>query len=288
MDFWAILNLKPTTDISAIKKAYAAKLKIFHPEDDPDGFQQLRLAYENALNFAKYNQKPATIHVVTKQAETFGEEMYDKPVSINNLTTFNENMNTQDTTEKLANEFIDRVKNLYHDSNLKNDITQWRSILEDEKYWNLEIKQTIDLRLMHFLANPEVGLPQRLSPYQRRSPYLYSKDTLLPEVWELFDTFFFWTERERELYNMFPQDFMDFVWEKIHFRKEQQEQREQRKLKNIVKKYIPVNKSPLFWACKIFVAILVIIVFVIVTKVAGPLGIVVALVAWLKHKHSVW
>ena len=51
---WEILGIAPIPDIKAIKRAYAAKLKLTHPQDDPVAFQKLRQAYDWALREAKF------------------------------------------------------------------------------------------------------------------------------------------------------------------------------------------------------------------------------------------
>jgi len=253
MDFWAVLGIKSTTDSSAIRKAYAAKLKIFHPEDDPEGFQQLRLAYENAINLAKRNQKFAkTVNAQQSSLSSQLEPSYcnQKSIDIIPRVLATANMDARCTTDELVSDFICKVRNLYNDPNLIKDVAQWKILLEDEKYWNIEVKQRLNLQLLHFLFDPEV-FSQKLSPYQKTSPYRVHDYSLPYEVWELLDTFFFWTEQERELYNIFPKEFLDFVWEKIHFRREQQERR---KLKNIVRKYMPRPsiKKLLHWGIKAF------------------------------------
>lgn len=50
---WSILGLEPTDDISVIKHAYAEKAKTCHPEENLEGFLQLRRAYQQALKQAE-------------------------------------------------------------------------------------------------------------------------------------------------------------------------------------------------------------------------------------------
>lgn len=55
MDIWEILELEPTNDVRKIKRAYAKKLKVTHPDDDLEAFQTLKEAFDIALNYAKNN-----------------------------------------------------------------------------------------------------------------------------------------------------------------------------------------------------------------------------------------
>jgi hypothetical protein len=50
---WKTLGVDPTNEVDDIRRAYARRLKQVHPEDDPEGFQALRAAYEQASNMAR-------------------------------------------------------------------------------------------------------------------------------------------------------------------------------------------------------------------------------------------
>ena len=54
MNIWEILNIEKTTDKSIIRKAYAKMSKVYHPEREPEKFQELFKAYKEALEYKEY------------------------------------------------------------------------------------------------------------------------------------------------------------------------------------------------------------------------------------------
>ena len=57
MKIWEILNIEKTTDKSKIRRAYAEQPKVYHPEREPEKFQRLYKAYQEALDYAKWNEE---------------------------------------------------------------------------------------------------------------------------------------------------------------------------------------------------------------------------------------
>ncbi|MRW92719.1 hypothetical protein GJ699_22220 [Duganella sp. FT80W] len=59
MSCWEILGIAITTDAATIKKAYASRLKVTRPDEDAEGYQRLRDAYQQALQQSKATPQPA-------------------------------------------------------------------------------------------------------------------------------------------------------------------------------------------------------------------------------------
>ena len=67
MTSWEILEIEQTNDKKAIKKAYAKKLKKMNREEDVASFQELKEAFDRAINWTK-NQKEENTNYIKKEA----------------------------------------------------------------------------------------------------------------------------------------------------------------------------------------------------------------------------
>ena len=66
---WDILEINPTKDKQEIKRAYAKKTIIYHPEENPEEFKTLQNAYKSALAYAKTDNNHTINHdkeIITK------------------------------------------------------------------------------------------------------------------------------------------------------------------------------------------------------------------------------
>ncbi|EDS7118986.1 J domain-containing protein [Salmonella enterica subsp. enterica] len=66
---WDILGIAPTTELEVIRQTYLALLPSFHPENDPQGFKQLRQAYEEAQRWAQFPVDEAETDEVYEEHE---------------------------------------------------------------------------------------------------------------------------------------------------------------------------------------------------------------------------
>ena len=80
-EVWKILNIEPTNDVVAIKKAYTSLAHNINPEDEPEKFHELHEAYKMALFLARNGNGTAEseeisgndIQQETDDSKTFSE-----------------------------------------------------------------------------------------------------------------------------------------------------------------------------------------------------------------------
>lgn len=96
---WAILGIEPTDDADIIRDAYRSKLVDTNPEDDPEGFMELKEAYDTAID-----------------ALNKSDEEEERPYA----------------------DVIAQIDELYKDINKRMDPEQWKPVLSQPVFTNLD------------------------------------------------------------------------------------------------------------------------------------------------------
>lgn len=113
-----ILGISETKEEERIKEAYRGRLTGVNPEDNPEGFRQLREAYEAALDFAR-------------ERETDLAVSGDDPVSL----------------------FLKKAEEIYHSLPRRLDPGEWERLVQDPILDDLDLGETAKWRLFSFLAS---------------------------------------------------------------------------------------------------------------------------------------
>ncbi len=125
-----ILGIAETTDKDLLKKAYRTKLVGTNPEDDPQGFQNLRTAYEEALKLADQAALEA-----------------EGPVDTSPLGLWKT-----------------RMEDIYTSLSSRCSLDSWKSLLQDEVCMDLDTAEDARLACIAFLSY-HFYLPQEVWVY---------------------------------------------------------------------------------------------------------------------------
>ena len=114
MDFnWTILNISPTEDKEAIRRAYMAQLSKYNPEDDAEGFSRLRAAYEKIL----------------------------------------EDLDKSKVAKSPLDLFMIRVEEVYTNFDRRCDVNKWKNLLLDDVCVRLDLEDETSERILVFLMD---------------------------------------------------------------------------------------------------------------------------------------
>lgn len=200
MNLWHTLSIKPTHDTKEVKRAYAKQLKQNRPEENPQGYQQLREAYSAALEYCKNRSDDITAQegqadfdladgerAGFRQADgdwaDFGQadgdqrdsDVYDEPDAEPSLEIGAE-----------FDEFTEKVCKIYDHPDTRRDINCWTELMDANLLWQPAYREALGEWMQEFLLEH----------------YLLPK-----EVWELLDSCFYFSDTEdEELYALAKQN----------------------------------------------------------------------------------
>ena len=200
---WDILGIDEYSNLSAIKSAYAKKIKLAKPDENPSEFSTLNSAYKEAIKITKNrnyldNQKNLqSLNIHPKENE--------KQTKVNHLS---KKYKQRDTISMINNCFLSEQDKYYNLNNLKSDkeklyndlkevlnckkrnkLKEWQKILQNELFHDLRIK----LEISHFLFSSFIDL-NKLFPKEKK---------IKTKILYFLNTFFGWTEKRSNLEKKF-------------------------------------------------------------------------------------
>lgn len=122
MNIWQVLQIEPTSDQRAIKKAYARRSREVHPEEKPEEFSRLYEAYHSALAWAKEDREPELHSETPPQPREVSFEPPPQP----------REASPKKTSEELCEYFQKEQKKLRE--KLERFQMQWRDITREYRY----------------------------------------------------------------------------------------------------------------------------------------------------------
>ncbi|MGH9388310.1 MAG: hypothetical protein ACRD1Z_01760, partial [Vicinamibacteria bacterium] len=222
--FWEVLGIDPTTDRRVIKKAYAARLKEFHPEDDPEGFAIVRSAYEAARSWAadqgaevaddaSQEEEPRKLERKMEALEASFDARLNEPESAPPkkvrrrrragstlpkffLRTARQKREREEEVVQAVDALMKRVRRLETRPDELNSERGWAPLLEGEVLWDLDLKCAFQWALLEYLGSRRPELPHG--------------------VWRLLDQRFRWVENAKELHRTHDASVVDWVLAQIH------------------------------------------------------------------------
>lgn len=141
MNIWETLGIEPTTDVKLIRRRYAELVRLYHPEDQPEIYQEIVEAYQKALTYARSRKARPENRLRkasdSKEATELEEDANGKP---------NSSLNFENLTEetKIENEESETSSLDFSDYQQSTDKTNDSFNFETFKAEEDEPKSTLD------------------------------------------------------------------------------------------------------------------------------------------------
>ncbi len=179
MNIWRILEIEEIIDKNEIQAAYRAKLVKTHPEDDPEGFMELRAAYEEAVKLADRAERAAANGMNGADGSGSG----DADGSGAGATGMQWGSDP-------VGRWMQKVDRVYNHFSMRKDPQQWKELLQEDAAVNLDTKVQARSELLKYFME-HYFLPQ--------------------EVMVILDQHFGFIENMDELSEEFPRNYLDII-----------------------------------------------------------------------------
>lgn len=200
MNPWNVLGIDQTNDLTLIKRAYSRLLKQAHPEEDPEGYQRLREAYDAARRIVsdgeQHRQADLSVSELTIPPPQFTEHTEEAEgisASAPDIVPGQWSDHDAESPEVAASRFLRHAAEIYDRFASRIDAEAWTRLLEDDAFSGIEVRQILRWELLGLLMD---------------------KPWLPGNIWRILNHAFSWTEQELELTKYFPEPFIQhIIWQ---------------------------------------------------------------------------
>lgn len=160
MTCWAILKIDPTEDKKIIKRAYATLLKVTRPDDDIVAFQELHIAYKEALSgdyFDSGNSKDFLFYDEdTEKSEkvkigAFNAEELEKEEFHIDSDYIDDEYSDKIFVRK-SSYFKNKILKISNNTKQMYNMKAWEFLDESKMLYNLELKEEISIFIFDIIV----------------------------------------------------------------------------------------------------------------------------------------
>lgn len=134
MSIWSILGIAPTIDKRELKRAYATKLKLINPDEQPEEFQRLKTAFDSALTLAKNDSLIESKHVTLPTGPTDStidfEQLADKDALYSDHPSF--------SACEPVESFYDILQRIIEEEDYFYDLSVWKEVTALIDHWSID------------------------------------------------------------------------------------------------------------------------------------------------------
>lgn len=200
MNIWETLGIEPTTDVKLIRRRYAELVRLYHPEDQPEIYQEIVEAYQKALTYARSrNTRPENSLRKTsdsQKATELEEEANGRPnssLNFENLTEETKIENEESETSSLDfsgyQQSTDKTSDSFNFETFKAEEDESKSTLDFSSYD--EAAYLIRNAIESIVGNNDYNLEEQEHLWRQFfSQYQYDMD-IVQSVLEELDVYIF-------------------------------------------------------------------------------------------------
>ena len=140
---WKVLGIEPTTDIKKIKAAYSRLAKQYNPEEHPDEFREIFVAYKAACAYAKSASESEALNENSELFSSYTSGYYEQTEESSDLTEEPYDFNCVTliyeaevimTASEIRKKLLQTMRKYISDENYKNNVEAWVNLFSGENF----------------------------------------------------------------------------------------------------------------------------------------------------------